>query len=271
MDWINYLVEGGAGASQVILSKQGNLVEPVDDGQGGVFLAAVFEKAEGIMPREFGYDEILFRSIGITVGRLHRLTKEYRPTDPLAVRPQWDDPLMLVERGWLPEGEEPLWEKYTEILDWCRTLPQDRENYGLIHFDVHGGNFFVDGTGSVNLFDFDDCCYNWFANDIAVVLFYMQLNTEDPAAFSIDFMRKFIVGYQIENEFDLAWLEMIPKFLKIREIELYMIIHRSFDVETMEDEWNLRYMNGRKERIENDVPVVDVDFSQLTEIIGNRL
>jgi len=271
VDWINYLVSGGVGASQVILSQQGNLVEVIEDGQGGAFLATVFEKAPGITPWDFSYDENLFRSMGITVGQMHRLTKAYQPSDPMAQRPQWDDPIMLVERDWLPESEQPVWEKYAGILDWCRTLQQDEANYGLIHFDVHGGNFFVDGTGTLNLFDFDDCHYNWFANDIAIVLFYMQLGAKDPADFSIEFMGKFMEGYQIENKFDPAWLAQIPIFMKMREIDLYAIIHRSYDVETMDDEWNLRYMDGRKERIEGDVPVVEVDFAQLEEMIENTL
>jgi Ser/Thr protein kinase RdoA (MazF antagonist) len=267
VDWINYLVEGGAGASQVILSKHGNLVEVVDDQQGGNFLATVFEKAPGITPRDFGYDDALYRSMGMAVGQLHRLTKEYQPIDPMAQRPHWDDPIMLVERVWMPESEQIVWEKYVEIMAWCRALPQDRENYGLIHFDVHGGNFFVDGTGSINLFDFDDCHYSWFANDIAIVLFYMQMGKKDPVEFSLNFMRKFIVGYQIENKFNPAWLVQIPKFLKMREIDLYAIIHRSFDLETTDDEWILWYMDGRKTRIEGNVPVVDADFCQLADLI----
>jgi Ser/Thr protein kinase RdoA (MazF antagonist) len=251
----------------VILSKNGNLVEAVDDQQGGSFLTTVFEKAPGITPWDFGYDDALYRSMGSTVGQMHRLTKDYQPSDPQAQRPQWDDPIMLVDRAWMPDSEQAVWEKYAEVVNWCRDLPQDSNNYGLIHFDVHGGNFFVDGTGSINVFDFDDCHYNWFANDIAIVLFYMQLGAEDPAKFSLNFMRNFIVGYQIENKFDPQWMDLIPVFMKMREIDLYAIIHRSYDVATMDDEWNLRYMDGRKERIEGDLPVVDADFSQLADVI----
>jgi Ser/Thr protein kinase RdoA (MazF antagonist) len=267
VDWVNYLVAGGAPASQVIESEDGNLIESVDDQQGGTFLATVFEYAEGIPAWDFGWDDALYRSMGITLGRNHRLTKGYQPKDPDAKRPQWDDRIMLVDRTWLPNSEMVVWEKYVQIVDWCRQLPKTEQDYGLIHFDVHAMNFFVDGTGSLNLFDFDDCHYSWFANDIAIVLFYMALGQEDVAEFSLDFMTEFIQGYKLENQFEKEWLTQLPNFLKMREIDLYAIIHRSFDVESMTDEWNLRYMNGRKEKIENDVPYIDLDFTRLADLL----
>ena len=237
----------------------------MDDGYSGKFLAPVFEHAPGIPAWEFGWDDALYRAMGITMGRMHRLTKAYRPTDPLAQRPQWDDPIILMDPNWLPEDDHLAREKYAEIVTWCRTLPQTGQDYGLIHFDMHAGNFFVDGTGSPQLFDFDDCHYNWFANDIAIVLFYMALNVEDQANFALNFMRQFIIGYSLENRFEPEWLDQLPAFMKMREIDLYGVIHRSFDVETMEDEWNLRYLASRKARIEQDVPFIDVDFSRLAD------
>ena len=45
MDWINYLWAGGAGVARALPSPRGELVEPIDDGAGGRFLAAAFVKA----------------------------------------------------------------------------------------------------------------------------------------------------------------------------------------------------------------------------------
>ena len=60
------------------------------------------------------------------------------------------------------------------------------------------------------------------------------------------------------------WLKEIPYFLKIREIELYAVIYRDFDLNDIDDEWCVRFMHDRKSRIpENDVPFVDFDFQLL--------
>ncbi len=267
VDWINYLVDGGIGAATAVHSEGGNLVEAVSDGQGGNFMATVFERAPGIPAWEFGWDDALYRSLGWTIGRMHRLTQEYLPADPLAFRPQWDDPAILLDPAWLPDSEAVARQKYADVVAWCRTLPQDGKQYGLIHFDAHAGNFFVDGTGSICLFDFDDCHYNWFANDIAIVLFYMVMSAKDPAGFTLQFLRQFISGYRLENRFEPEWMEMLPMFLKMREIDLYGIIHRSMDVDNLEDDWDIRYMTGRKEKIEGDVPYLDLDLAALAGLL----
>lgn len=267
VDWINYLVKGGAGASQVIDSRNGHLVEMADDGHGEIFIGTVFKKAPGVPPHEFGWSDRLYETYGKILGRLHCLTKGYTPTDSLAFRPQWDDPLMLIDESWLPESEKVIYQQYQKILEICSSLPLTRDEYGLIHFDAHGGNFSVAEDGSIHLFDFDDCHYSWFANDIAIVLFYVVMGKEEQAAFTENFMKHFIRGYQTENKFKPEWLDLFPIFLKMRELDLTAIIHRSFDLETTDDKWVLWFMDGRKEKIENDVPYVDYDFSRLLAFI----
>jgi len=266
-DWINYLASGGVNAARVVPSQGGNLVERIPDGQGGAFLSTVFDHAPGKPAWEVGLSYPLFLTLGQTIGRMHRLTQVYSPTDPEAHRPQWDDPIMLMDPGWLPDAGWRVREKYAEIVDWCRSLHRDNENYGLIHFDAHAGNYFVDPKGQIHLFDFDDCHYSWFSNDIAIVLFYMVMGAEDTAAFTINFMRQFIAGYQLENPFKAEWLAQIPMFLKMREIDLYGVIHRSFDVNNLENDWDRRYMDQRKEKIEGGVPYIELDFQKLAELI----
>lgn len=76
-------------------------------------------------------------------------------------------------------------------------------------------------------------------------------------------MTYFLKGYCQENQIETEWLIDIPLFLKLREIDLYAVIHRSFDVENIDHPWVAMYMENRKERIENEVPFVEFDFSSL--------
>ncbi|MCB2178808.1 phosphotransferase [bacterium] len=268
VDWINYLVSGGVSASQVISSKQGNLVEAAADGHGEFFIGTVFVHAPGKPPWEIGWTDQLYQNLGQTIGRMHALTKVYSPQDPLAFRPQWDDPIMLLGEDWLPSSEALVEEKYQKVLEWCRTLPKDRENYGLIHFDAHEQNYFLDEAGIPHLFDFDDCTYNWFANDIAMVLFYIIMGEKNLSEFIPNFISQFIRGYNRENQFREEWLEWMPGFMKMREIELYGIFHRDYDVHHLENAWDIRYMDGRREKIVQDVPYLDFDFSTLSSFLS---
>jgi Ser/Thr protein kinase RdoA (MazF antagonist) len=263
VDWINYLYQGGAGVSQAILAENGDLVIPIEDGSGDFFLATAFEKAHGSPPSKEIMGPAFYKDYGRLLGRMHALTRIYTPKDPTWRRPQWDEPIMLEVLGWLPDSEALVAQRYIELKNYLDQLPKSNESYGLIHFDAHMGNMFVDERGVITLFDFDDCNYSWFINDIAIVLFYIALGVEDQAAFTRKFMTNFLRGYSLENELDHAWLGEIPSFLKLREIDLYAIIHRSFDVENIDHPWVAMYMKDRKELIENGIPFIDFDFTIL--------
>ena len=267
VDWINYLAAGGATVARAVRSIHGNLVEAIDDGQGQRFLATAFEKARGKPPWEVGWTDCLFETYGQLLGRMHALTKQYEPPRPAWRRPQWDDGIMLEVEGYLPGSEAVVVDKFWRLMDHLATLPKDAHSYGLIHFDAHGGNLLIDPAGTITLFDFDDCNYSWFVNDIAIVLFYIILDRALGPGSTERFMTQFLHGYRRENQLDAAWLREIPHFLKLREIDLYAIIYRSFDVENLDDPWCARFMQNRKERIENDVPFVDFDFRSLTHLL----
>jgi Ser/Thr protein kinase RdoA (MazF antagonist) len=42
----------------------------------------------------------------------------------------------------------------------------------------------ADDAGRLTIFDFDECCYSWYANDIAVALFALAIDAPDPPAFA---------------------------------------------------------------------------------------
>jgi Ser/Thr protein kinase RdoA (MazF antagonist) len=263
VDWINYLARGGASTARALPSMDGNLVELIDDTDGGHFLTTAFVEAKGRPPWEVGWTPELFEAYGRLLGRMHALSKRYEPANAAWKRPDFDDPLMQeIERN-LPATQATAIETYRALMVHVRALPRDSESYGLIHYDAHAANLHVDKTGRITLFDFDDCAYAWFAYDIAIVLFYMVIGESNPLAFAQEFMAHFLRGYRQENRLDPRWLEEIPYFLKHREIDLYGVIHRSFDVDHIDDPWCVRYMDGRKERIERDIPYLDFDFQSL--------
>lgn len=264
VEWINYLASGGVPAARADLSLAGSLVELIDDGQGEQFVAAAFEKAPGRGVRHTDSSPALFRAWGRLLGRSHALSAHFRPVYP---RPHWDDPIMLFADSMLPPSESIALARYHELLAHLGELPRDDLGcYGMIHQDAHAGNMFLSGAAEdphLTLFDFDDCCYSWYANDIAIVLFYVSMGWPDRTAFTREFMSHFLPAYRAEMPLDPAWLLEIPNFLKLREIDLYAVIHRSFDVSDLSgDPWVENYMRGRKERIEAGAPYLDFDFAE---------
>lgn len=263
VDWINYLAEGGVSVAKAIPSESGKLVEAIEDQWGGAFLVTAFVKARGQAPWDL-WTPKLYKSYGEMMGQIHTLSKSYQPNQTAWKRPDWNNDLFEFVERYLPESESIAKKKYRDICSHVNALAKDRESYGLTHQDAHGNNLFVDERGQITLFDFDECAYNWFINDIAVVLFYIVQDAEDWRVFTEEFLSHFLRGYVQACTLDFTWLKEIPNLLKIREIELYAVMHRDFDVNNIDDEWCARFMHNRKSRIENDVPYIDFDFESLS-------
>ena len=262
IDWINYLAAGGAGVAEALPSANGILVETLADGHGEQFIAVSFREAQGKPPHQFGWGSKLYENYGRTIGRMHALTSRYEPTVSNGRRPYWHEPAITDLGDVLTRIDPVAAQKMEALVQACHALPAPRDAFGLIHFDAHGGNFFVDEDGRLTMFDFDDCNYNWFAADIAIVLFYKIMWNEDRAAAAREFLHPFLRGYRNEHHLDPKWLETIPIFLKIREIDLYGVIHRDFDLETEDHPWIVGYMKGRREAIHAEKAYVDIDFRE---------
>lgn len=260
VDWINYLAAGGAGVARAVLSERGELVEEIADGQGGIFLATAFMKAEGGPVWEMGgWTDELIERYGNLLGRIHHLSKQYVPGNPAWKRGSWQDRNNLGLEAILPAAETAVLARYHEVMAHLTTLPQTPDSYGMIHQDAHAGNFFIDEMGNFTLFDFDDCLYGHFAYDLAMVLFYAITNHPEPVNFGTHFWQHFLRGYYQENNLDRAWLREMPYFMKLREIDLYAIINRDFD--SLEgDDWVGTFMRERKERIIAGTPYVEMEF-----------
>lgn len=264
IEWIRYLASNGVSVADAVLSQNGNLVEIIDDGADSFFLATSFFEVYGKSPYVYGWSEKLFTTYGALLGKMHKLAQSYSPVDSAIERPLWNSKEMNGDvLTNIPSTQPEIKERYLEIISNLETLEQTRESFGLIHFDAHSGNMLVDETGQINLFDFDDCNRNWFVNDIAIVLFYMVTNTKNPEELTNKFLPPFLKGYSRENRLDSKWLKEIPVFLRMREIDLYAVIHRSMDQNKL-DGWCKQFMDDREKKIINSTPYVNLDFSIFT-------
>lgn len=267
LEWIRYLFENGMNVCRGVLSPAKHLVESVNDNSGGEFIASVFCKAPGTPPWEAEWDPAFSGHYGRVIGKMHSLSKKYIPAKPEWKRYEWDDPCNMDIFLKMPASEKKAMHYFRELISHFNTLPRDKDSYGLIHQDAHGGNFFVE-NGKIWLFDFDDAVYSWFIYDIAMVLFYNLLFNDDDKKAMRDKLVRFFTGYFRENNLDPGWLSEIPNFLKMREIDLYAAILHDIGPDIENDDWCRRYMEGRKENIESNRPFIDYDWMSIIDDIS---
>ena len=258
-EFIHYLAQNGVACARPLLSPQGRLVEESSGGDHE-FVAVAFEWAEGGNPEPKDRTPEFMRQFGATMGRMHRLVKDFTLPGGCS-RPEGISDLSGYLEGFRETLEEAIVLKYQAYIDAVRALPRDRDGYGLIHGDMHMENIHLDDAGRIKVFDFDDSSYFYFAADIAVVLFHLTPHrcTPEQAERMRDMYRHFMGGYRLEHDLSAERLAGIPVFMKLREGDLYCILCNDWEY-VSDDEWCVSYMEGRRERILADTPVLDIDF-----------
>ncbi|MBN8199352.1 phosphotransferase enzyme family protein [Bacillus sp. NTK034] len=263
-DWMNYLKSKDLKVSEVFPSQNGNMVERLTAEDGSAFYASLFSKAEGkpisVRAREFNQE--LFQAWGRAVGKMHAATKSYVPSAGILPRMQWDEEELLLVEKYIPAEDQLVIKHTKDLLNLLQNLPKNINSFGLIHTDLHSGNFFYDGK-DIHVFDFDDCCHHWFASDIAIPLYYSLLykfkeaDTAEMKIFGKHFLDAFLVGYQLENEIPDGLERQLPLFLRLRDITLYSVLHKKIAPEDRNSQL-LFMMETIKKRIERNDPIYPI-------------
>jgi Ser/Thr protein kinase RdoA (MazF antagonist) len=270
LEWMGHLAEHGGAVTRPIRSEGGAYLEVIEDGSG-TFIATACERASGILAETLPADawtDALVEELGRTTGRMHAIARTYRPADDFLKRPAWNEVgncFHPVES--LDESQTRVRARLAEVMDRLNAFPRTEEDFGLIHGDLHGGNFFIDvDTGAVTVFDFDDCCYGWYAMDVAMALFdtLVVYRRSDERAAAREFLSAYLAGYNRERRLSSFWIERIPDFLKLLEIGVYTMVYRQYDPSDTES-WIGKFMPNRGERIEQGVPYVDIPFGEILE------
>jgi Ser/Thr protein kinase RdoA (MazF antagonist) len=262
LHFVNYLADHGMRVSRPIPSAAGNWVEVIP-AAGILFVAAAFARGRGMRVPDNGYRyregvpiQEYFQNWGAALGRMHRLTKTYRPVSDSIKRPDW---FQWEAQSGFPFGERlpVIHRKYEQLITELHALPRDADSYGLIHYDFNDGNFTVDyDNGDITVFDFDDSCYFWFMYDLACAWEGGVGRTMfRPLAERQDFMQRYmeqvLTGYTRENTLSDDWLARLPLFLRLIQMQELLHFAQYLDEPDEEIQAGLRY---KIHCVENELP-----------------
>ncbi len=274
--FLKFLAGGGVQVPEPVESRGGLLIETLPDPEhpnGPPYLASAFLRAPGFLAEEMPvmvWEDALLEAIGCAVGSFHARSSQYRPL-PAHQRPPWDrisgctNPYShLAAAASAASPHHWVLAKRAAVLAEIERLPRTSDSYGLIHNDLHFGNFYFERQPvpghpwSVTILDFDDCACGWYAMDIVMNLLDAAVlrASADWNAFAAAFLPPYLRGYRSAYPFDEAWLQRLPLFLKLLEIGLYLMVADDYNPQ-QPDEWIGKFMAGRRDRIVNDQPVFD--------------
>lgn len=268
--WMEYLANHISGVVRPIRSLENNICEVIEVNNKS-FILCVTEKANGKLvninnPNEFN-EELFFR-LGALMGEMHRLTMDYKGN---ISKPEFEWTGFV--NAWRYDCvilDEDVRLAFKHYYDKINTLPKGKDSYGIIHYDIHTDNFFVDNNGNIKLFDFDACQFNWYAADIASAVFFMIQKGAGPLTdktekerteFAETYLTAYLKGYLETNTISAYWVKKIELFMKFQMWDEYISVQNFWPDELM----HLQdyYMSWHKERIVNGLPYAFIDYEKV--------
>lgn len=230
MTWLEHLIQQGCTVTTPIRSQADELVETVDL-ETGTYHACCFERFAGRQLNPITdpeWNDELFLKLGREIGRIHRASDDLH-FPPGRHRKHWYESPLSQFPDPLPDCYDArVAERMQAFAEEMRQRPLRTGEYGLVHRDLHAGNFLFE-QGRVEIIDFDLGCYGWRAMDFAVLLFghyfYPSFRVPQASPEVIGHVLATLVrGYRDEHTLEQSQIEMVGDAIKIHEILNYVVI-----------------------------------------------
>src|SRR5690606_998360 len=115
----------------------------------------------------------------------------------------------------------------------------------------------------------------FFISDIAIPLYYAvwgnyrNEDLETRSAFGEEFLTAFLRGYLEEYTIEEEWIELLPEFLLLRDLTLYSVFHKKWDIAHLSESESLLVMQIRN-RLLADEPIVSLDYRGILQKLSKR-
>ncbi|MEM1321307.1 MAG: phosphotransferase [Bacteroidota bacterium] len=212
LEWLIDLKNRGLPVVHLVPSLTGRFFVQITVGDT-YFTATCFQKIYGRKINKDDWTASHFRLLGTLAAQLHKAANDFSYPSKI-VYPHWNETADYFHSRHLPEDERRLPALHDQLIDQFANYPKTPENYGLIHYDIHHGNYLLTPKQGLILFDFEMTCKAWFMKDIAA-LFYYALNY-DPTTEAL--LPHFWQAYEALKPISAQEKEWLPALLLYRDL-----------------------------------------------------
>ena len=107
--------------------------------------------------------------------------------------------------------------EFDRVMDWLASMPETVASFGMTHSDHAPGNFHYSASDGITTFDFGNCCYHWYAWDLAVGLRYLRTNPQAKR-----YGDALLAGYEENSPIETCWLHNLDWFIRLRYLYIYL-------------------------------------------------
>lgn len=266
MHFMDYLAAHQVRIAKPVRFSNGELIACIASGEEQ-FILSVFEKAPGghINASHPDWGPGLFQRWGEITGMMHDLEQEYQLPEGMQARPHQD--IIGFDTSLFGAEEHELYTRLIEVDAQINALPHERTAYGLCHRDLHPGNFFVQERNII-AFDFDDCGYDYFVQDIAIAVYYGTIfgdwnvpiyDVEQASAVGNLLYKEFMTGYNRHYRLEDHWIRQLPLFIEKRRLELCLLLYKPYH-EAGVSEAKRSWLRHNIEAVKQGIPCMKLEL-----------
>lgn len=262
-EWVTYLADRGIDVCRPVRSNAGRWCESRQL-DGSQFASVCLQRVPGRKMTEEEKTLEMNHKLGQLTAQLHDATLAYARNRSRVDRPQWFESRLLTEdlNRYVPESSAAFHGQVNSIVGELKSIPVKPDGYGLIHADISFGNCNID-NGRLWIFDFDNCEYGHFVNDIATMLYdsiycalFNRMSRPQLENEVIARWKAFLDGYETVRNLGPIEPDVLRKFLVLREAVIYVHYQRVMTPERKAQlHEGLEFMRRNVEAGVTDVPL----------------
>ena len=183
----DFSAKTGAIVPVPVSTRDGRLFCPVAV-EHETFLCVIFNWVPGVHVAADQITPAQMAAMARVVAQFHAFSATYRPPADF-VRPVYDDAWFFGPTTWSMDPDfisllaidaaAYLQETNRTIRDRLQHVPRHLNTFGLIHYDLHPGNFLFENE-TAHMLDFDECGFGHYLFDLAHILFEFIENPRFP-------------------------------------------------------------------------------------------
>ncbi|MCO6043536.1 phosphotransferase [Aeoliella sp. ICT_H6.2] len=227
--WLDHLIRHGCTVTTPIESRRGEWLETIELDIGEMHVSC-FKRFAGqsVNPATNpAWNDELLQNLGREIARVHRASDDLQLPADENRKPWCDDKEMQIPDPLLPCYNPRVTEKMAAFLEQVKQWPTPSRQFGLVHRDLHAGNFLVE-DGRIEIIDFDLGCYGWRTWDFVVLLFghYYYPSLRVPHAspeLAGHVLSKMVSGYREEYTLEREQLDSLDEVMLLPTILNYLV------------------------------------------------
>lgn len=250
IEFLLHLKKNQYPAAYPVISLNGNYIEEISY-NGEVFCGSLFERAMGIHFNDENAELKHYRAWGKGLAQLHKLSENYSPKH--YARPDYNEQLEHMKAVFEKYGEAGALVRLDKVSEFLLSIKENKENYGLIHYDFEDDNFVYDEEkDKVIVYDFDDAVYHFYSMDITASL--NSLLGGRSIEERKECVSAFMEGYKEVKQVEEKFFELMPEFTAYQKLLQFSKLLRSMDCPVLVDnvpewlpklrKWLDSHMNG---------------------------